>query len=233
MIKIRRSRDRGYADHGWLRSFHTFSFADYHDPKHVRFGPLRVINEDWVAPGRGFGMHPHDNMEIFTYVISGELTHKDSMGNSRIIRAGEFQAMSAGTGVLHSEMNLSTQHAVHLLQIWIFPDEKDLTPSYSELVPEEKSLDPLVLLASPNRENGSLKIHQNAKIFLGHLEANKPLSFKLSSGAKSWIQIISGSLSIGSDQLIEGDGAGITDESQIDIVAQPACKFLLFEFENS
>src|SRR5690242_17794991 len=168
MNQVRRSNERGYADHGWLKSFHSFSFADYFDPEHVEFGPLRVINEDRVAPGQGFGTHGHRDMEIISYVLSGELAHKDSMGNGSTIRPGDVQRMSAGSGVRHSEFNPSTSDPVHFLQIWIQPDKQRIEPSYEEKrFSSDEKRGRLRLIASPDRADGSVLIHQDARVYAG------------------------------------------------------------------
>ena len=193
MITIRRAHERGLADHGWLKTYHTFSFANYQDPRHVHFRALRVINEDIVAPSQGFGTHPHDNMEIVTYVMQGALEHRDSMGNGEVIRAGEFQRMSAGSGITHSEFNPSSSEPVHLYQIWLFPNKQNIAPSY-----EQKRFDPeqrvnsLQLVASPDGADGSLHINQDARIYLSRITEQASLSLSLTQGRAAWVQVLSG-----------------------------------------
>lgn len=227
-IKIRPSKERGFADHGWLKSYHTFSFADYYDPAHMEFKTLRVINEDFVAPKMGFGMHPHKDMEIVTIVLEGELAHKDSMGNASVIKPGEVQRMSAGTGVTHSEFNNSPEKPVHLYQIWIQPAKKGLAPSY-----EQKSFRParndLSLVASQNGESGSVVIHQDAKIFLGELEKGKEISYKLGKGRGVWVQVKAGELALNAATLKEGDGGAVPGGPLLRIQAQKNSSFILFD----
>src|ERR1700749_3709901 len=197
MITIRPAKERGHANHGWLDTYHTFSFADYNDSKHVHFRSLRVINEDRVAPGYGFGTHPHNDMEIITYVLEGALAHKDSMGNGAPIVPGEVQRMSAGTGVLHSEFNHSKSEEVHLYQIWIFPETKGIEPSYEQkFFPDEEKLNQLRVIASPDAENGAVKIHQDAKLLATLLEAGKQVTHELKKGRSAWIQVARGSVDV-------------------------------------
>jgi len=212
MQVLRRSNERGRADLGWLRSFHTFSFADYYDPRHVEFGPLRVINEDWVQPGKGFGTHGHADMEIITYVLSGAIAHKDSIGNGSTIHPGDVQRMSAGTGVRHSEFNPSSTDPVHLLQIWIHPDVRAIQPSY-----EEKRFDAaekrgrLRLVASPDRADGSVLIHQNARLYAGLFTGDERATLHVQPGRYLYIQVAQGSLSADDTALEAGDGLALTD----------------------
>lgn len=227
MIKIRKSEERGKADHGWLKSYHSFSFADYFDRNQMHFQSLRVINEDFVAPNKGFDTHPHRDMEIITYILSGELAHKDSMGNTRIIRAGEFQAMSAGSGVSHSEYNPSENTPVHLLQIWIMPNQKNLTPSYAEFIPEIKQ--DLTLIASPE---GPLKINQDVKLFLGKLSKDQSLSKEISENRHIWLQQIEGELRINDQELKTGDAAALSEEKSLEIRAKSDSHFLLFDLNT-
>src|SRR6202166_2514134 len=195
MNEIRRSNERGYADHGWLKSFHTFSFADYFDPKHVQVGPLRVINEDRVQAGSGFGTHAHRDMEIISYVLAGELAHKDSMGNGSTIRPGDVQRMSAGTGVRHSEFNPNPKAPVHFLQIWIQPAERNIEPSYEEkrFAPEEKR-GRLRLIASPDRADGSLLIHQDARIYAGLFDGAEQAVLEVKSARRLYVHVARGAL---------------------------------------
>ncbi len=223
MMFIRKSQDRGHAQHGWLDSYHSFSFADYHDPKWMGFRSLRVINEDRVAPGQGFGSHPHQDMEIITYVLSGQLKHKDSMGNEGTINQGEIQKMSAGTGVVHSEFNASSKEEVHLLQIWIIPHTKGLKPVYEQnLLPVDQK-DSLFVFP--------ITIHQDAKVFRGRLSKGHELSYKLNKEHGAWVQMISGSLSVNANPLEAGDGALIEKETSLKLSSQNKCEFLLFDLK--
>jgi redox-sensitive bicupin YhaK (pirin superfamily) len=230
MIKIRKSKERGFFNHGWLKSFHTFSFANYYDKNHMNFGNLRVINEDFIAPNMGFGKHPHNNMEIITYVISGALSHKDSMGNSSTILPGEVQIMSAGTGVFHSEFNNEEQQETHLLQIWILPELKEIQPRY-----DQKSFDSyfekndFVLVVSKSGRENSIQINQDAEIFVGKFKANKKFNFDIKPNRKIWIQLISGEISLNNNILGNGDAAAISDEIKIEIIANKDSEFLLFD----
>lgn len=218
MIDVRKANDRGPADHGWLKSFHTFSFADYHDPRHMGFRGLRVMNEDWVQPGQGFGMHPHRDMEIVTYVLEGSLEHKDSMGNGELLRAGEFQYMSAGTGIRHSEFNPSDSEVVHLYQIWIFPNEKGLTPAYAQKkFSAEAKRGRWQTVASQDGTDGSLTIRQDAKTFLSILEPDQQLSYDLLPHRAAWLQVLRGGANLNGVSLETGDGAAISDESSLEV----------------
>jgi redox-sensitive bicupin YhaK (pirin superfamily) len=228
MKVIKRSQDRGRGDHGWLSSYHTFSFGDYYDPDNMGFGSLRVINEDRVAPGMGFGTHPHNNMEIFSYVIEGELAHKDSMGNGRTIRAGELQAMSAGTGVAHSEFNPSSDTPVHFLQIWIVPNERNLTPSYAEWKPTSGERSPLTLVVSPDAREGSLKVHQDVEMYLGSLKGPQKVLFPIAKGKSVWLQTIKGELKVGEDLLRSGDAMSFVDEEGLEVATDTNAEFMLF-----
>lgn len=227
MLSVRPSDARGHSQLDWLDSRHTFSFDQYHDPKHMSFGPLRVINEDVIAPGGGFGTHPHRDMEIITYVIEGQLQHKDSMGTGSIIGPGEIQKMSAGKGIFHSEFNASREKPVHLLQIWIMPNIKGLTPSYEQ---EKFELKPgeFKLLGSPDGQ-GLVSIHQNVKLYAVRIESGKAASFKMQPSAKAWVQIVKGDCAVNSEKLSAGDGAAIEPTSQIQFEASTSCEALLFE----
>ena len=234
MLEIRRSNDRGRADHGWLRSAHSFSFADYYDPKHMGFGPLRVINEDRVYPGRGFGNHGHRDMEIISYVLDGSLAHKDSMGNGSSLRYGDVQRMSAGSGVVHSEFNHSTTEPVHFLQIWIEPNLRGIAPSY-----EEKHFDPeskkgrLRLIASPDGRDGSVTIHQDAMLYASILvEGDGPLKHELAPGRKGYVHLIRGRLMVNDVALMEGDGLKISGVSSITLDQAEAAELLLFDLPD-
>ncbi|MEI6236770.1 MAG: pirin family protein [Planctomycetota bacterium] len=230
MIRIRRSSERGHADHGWLDTFHTFSFADYYDPAHQEFRALRVINEDRVAPGQGFGMHGHKDMEIVTIVLEGALEHKDSLGNGEILRPGEFQRMSAGSGIRHSEFNPSETEPVHLYQIWLQPERKGIAPSYEQkAIPNDEQLNALRLVASPNAENGSLFIHQNARLYLSKLEAGHSVTHAIAKGRAAWVQTLRGSLELNGQKLNTGDGAAIENESELVLKAAPNAEVLLFD----
>jgi redox-sensitive bicupin YhaK (pirin superfamily) len=229
MIDVRKSEDRGQVDHGWLKTFHTFSFASYFDPAHTQFRALRVINEDWIQGGKGFGTHPHENMEIITYIIEGELEHKDSMGTGSVIRPGELQRMTAGIGVTHSEFNPSPK-TTHLLQIWILPEKNNLQPSYEQRdfsgkrVPNE-----LTLLASRNGRDGSLTVHQDVDIYGALLEPGQPLEYAVQAGRHLWIQLIKGRLSLNGNELEAGDGAALSDEKNITLLAAESSEFLIFD----
>lgn len=215
MIRIRKAAERGHASHGWLDSYFTFSFADYRDPAHVHFRALRVINDDKVAPKSGFGMHPHDNMEIITYVMEGELTHQDSMGNQGTIRAGEFQMMHAGTGLLHAEKNDSPTWT-HLYQIWIFPDKRGHTPGYDQRPAlGNDSANKLNLIVSADGRDGSMQMHQDASLFLGKLYGGKTLSHELAAKRHAWIQVTKGKLTLNGMELEAGDGAAVSEEAAL------------------
>ena len=216
MIAIRPAQQRGHANHGWLDTYHTFSFADYFDPKHEQFRALRVINEDRVAPGYGFGTHPHRDMEIITYVLEGALAHKDSMGNGSAIVPGEVQRMSAGSGVLHSEFNHSKDEEVHLYQIWILPEKRGIEPSYEQkFYPDDEKLNRLRVIASPDAENGAVKIHQDAKLFAAILEDGKTVTHELAKGRHAWVQVARGKVNVNGKTLSAGDGAAISEEDKV------------------
>ncbi len=234
MITIRRAEDRGHANHGWLDSYHTFSFANYYDPQHMGFRSLRVINEDWIAPGRGFGMHSHRDMEIISYVVEGGLQHKDSLGNTAIIRPGEVQRMTAGTGVTHSEYNPSETDAVHLLQIWLLPDRTGLPPSY-----EQKEY-PLAdrqghwrLIASPNGQDGSVTINQDVRLYATVLPSGDSVTYELAANRHAWVQVVRGKISLNGESLDVGDAAAISGlaegENGVAIAAHADTELLLFD----
>ncbi len=232
MITIRKSQDRGHFDHGWLKTYHTFSFADYYNPNHTHFRTLRVINEDYVKPGEGFPTHSHNDMEIITFILEGALEHKDSMGNTSVIKPGEIQRMTAGTGVTHSEFNPSKKDKVHLLQIWIFPDQKGLEPSYEQQVIQSKTkTDRLALIASPDSREGSVKVHQDALVYAASLEKDKSLTYKPDSGRGVWIQAAHGKLLLNGQELSAGDGASIEGEPSIKISSRETSEFLLFDLK--
>ncbi|XZE45588.1 pirin family protein [Pirellulaceae bacterium SH467] len=218
MFQVRKRDERGFADHGWLRTYHTFSFSDYQDPQHMQFRALRVMNEDWVAPGQGFGTHPHRNMEIVTYVLEGALEHRDSMGNGEVLTPGEFQRMTAGKGITHSEFNPSANEPVHLYQIWLYPIERELEPSYEQkrFAPEEQ-LNRWRLVASPDGADGSLLIHQDAWIYLATLDTNGSLEREFAPGRHGWLQVLRGAVDVAGHHLVAGDGVAISDESIVRI----------------
>ena len=229
MLDIIRSESRGGADHGWLKAKHTFSFADYLDPARVRFGTLRVINEDRIAPGQGFGTHPHRDMEIVTYVISGAIEHKDSMGNGTVIPAGDVQRMTAGTGVLHSEFNHSQNEELHLLQIWIFPEEKNLEPGYEQTpFSREAKLNRLCLIGSRDGREGSVTIHQDVDLYASVLEDGKQVTLDGVAERRVFIQVVSGELRVNGELVSAGDGVQIRQERNVDITALAESEFLLF-----
>lgn len=228
MIILRKGEERGQADHGWLVTQHTFSFADYYDPAHMNFRSLRVINEDRIAPKKGFGLHPHQNMEILTYVLEGILEHRDTLGNHSQITPGEFQLMSAGKGVQHSEYNPSTNMQVHLLQIWILPDKNGLEPSYQQksFAPHQEGLKTVV---SPDGRDGSLKIHCDATIHLGRFRKTQKVKFQLANGRHAWIQVTHGALRVNGVALQAGDGAQLSGEGAISLEADQGAEILLFD----
>jgi redox-sensitive bicupin YhaK (pirin superfamily) len=229
MMKTRRSNERGHAEHGWLDSYHTFSFADFHDPKWMGFRSLRVINDDLVMPGMGFGMHPHRDMEIITYILSGQLEHKDSMGNGRVIKTGDVQYMAAGTGVLHSEFNPSRDEAVRLLQIWIQPDRKGVTPRYAEKSFADAPTGRLHLVASKSGRDGSIAIHQDAELLLAKLTDGQAVSHKLSAGRAAWLHVAEGEVNVNGTSLNAGDAAAFDAEETIKITASKKSQVLLFD----
>jgi redox-sensitive bicupin YhaK (pirin superfamily) len=228
MITLRPSQARGYANHGWLKSYHSFSFANYYDPNYLGWRSLRVINEDRVSPGAGFDTHGHRDMEIITYVLEGSLEHKDSLGNGSIIKPGEIQRMSAGTGIFHSEYNASPSELVHFLQIWILPSEKNLEPSYEQqAIATGKNLQ---LLASSQPTPGALKIHQDVSLYRGLLAPGDRLTYPLAPNRYPWIQMVRGSLQLEDLTLSAGDGAAIEATPQLELVAQESqTEFLLFD----
>jgi redox-sensitive bicupin YhaK (pirin superfamily) len=232
MITLRPSAERGHANHGWLDTHYSFSFADYYDPRHMGFRDLRVINEDRVSAGRGFGMHPHRDMEILTYIVDGELSHRDSMGRGATIKRNDVQRMSAGTGLMHSETNQS-QKPVHLLQIWLLPEAEGLKPSYEDktFAAEEKQ-NRLRLIASHDGREDSTTIHQDASVYASVLDSGKSLSLELKPERHAWVQLISGQLDVNGTKLLKGDGAAISGESALRIASNSgngAAEFLLFD----
>lgn len=230
MITLRRANERGHANHGWLDSYHTFSFSSYRDPRHVHFRALRVMNEDFVQPGEGFGTHPHDNMEIVTYVLEGALEHKDSMGNGEVLRPGEFQRMSAGTGITHSEFNPSATEPVHLYQIWLFPEQKGIEPSYEQKrFAEEERHNQLRIVASRDAADGSLLIHQDAQIYLASLDDGKQVEHAIAPGRYAWLQVLRGGVALNGQELSTGDGAAVSEEQRLAIVGRGAAEVMLFD----
>lgn len=232
MLRLRKASDRGRADHGWLESYHTFSFGDYHDAEHMGFSSLRVINDDRVQPGKGFGLHPHRDMEIISYVLEGSLAHKDSMDNGSEITAGEVQRMSAGKGVWHSEFNPSDTDPVHFLQIWIYPDEKGIEPEYEQrrIDPAEK-LNRLFLVASADGREGSMRIHQNASLYIASVEKDKSVSLPLSQGRKGWLQVAQGEARLNDLDLKAGDGVAISDEESVELTGITEAEVLFFDLD--
>jgi hypothetical protein len=229
MVTIRKANERGHAEHGWLNAWHSFSFADYHDPQHMGFRSLRVINEDTIAPGGGFGTHPHRDMEIITYILSGALEHKDSMGNGRIIRPGEFQYMAAGTGVQHSEFNPLPDQSTHLLQIWLLPDRRGHQPRYAERSFQDEASGTLKLVASHQGRDGSIAINQDADLWLGKLLPGTTLTQSLQAGRHLWLQVAEGDVDINGHPLSAGDAAALTEETRLTIKAGAQSQVLLFD----
>lgn len=234
MLFIRKSQERGYADHGWLKSFHSFSFAGYHDPRFMGWGNLRVINEDRVAPGMGFGKHGHRNMEIISYVLSGELAHEDSMGNIKGIPPGDVQRMSAGTGVMHSEFNHAKDQTTHFLQIWIEPNQLEIAPSYEQkTIPTANKDGKLCLVASPTGEAESVSISADAKMYVGLFDGNQSAHLKLDPSRKAYVHLIRGSLHINGQELDGGDALLIQDESELLISNGKSAEVLVFDLSAS
>jgi quercetin 2,3-dioxygenase len=227
MIQVRASEERGHAEHGWLDSRFTFSFAEYFDPEHVQFRSLRVINEDHVAPGKGFGMHPHRDMEILTWMLDGSLEHRDSMGSGAVIRPGELQHMTAGTGVMHSEFNPSAKQAAHLLQIWIVPERKGLKPAYEQLeFPDAELRGQFHLVAGPS---APVTIRQDANLYIARLDKGAKATHALSSGRYAWVQVARGSILLNGKELKQGDGAAVSKETEIRVEAKDPSEVLLFD----
>ncbi|MBI3934250.1 MAG: pirin family protein [Acidobacteria bacterium] len=229
MIQVRRSGERGRTKAGWLDSRHTFSFDRYYDPRFTGFHHLRVINEDRVQPGSGFPTHPHRDMEIITYVLEGALEHRDSLGTGSVIRPGEVQRMSAGTGITHSEFNASKSESVHLLQIWILPERLALTPSYEQRVFPIEDAGGMVLLAAHDGRNGALTIHQDVELHAARLQAGQRAQYSLKPGRHAWLQVARGALSVNDTALATGDGAGVSDEQQLEFAAREDGEMLLFD----
>jgi redox-sensitive bicupin YhaK (pirin superfamily) len=230
MITIRKSNDRGAGRHGWLTSHHTFSFANYYDPKQMGFRTLRVINEDTVAPAKGFGAHQHADMEIISIVLQGALAHRDSTGGDGVLRRGEVQRMSAGSGVTHSEFNGSESEPVHFFQIWIEPAKDGITPGYEQkLFPDEERRNRLRVIAAPGSPDGAVDIHQDARVYASLLDANARVEHTIERGRGVWIQVASGTIDVNGNTLDAGDGAAIEDEATLAITANDAAELLLFD----
>jgi redox-sensitive bicupin YhaK (pirin superfamily) len=230
MIAVRPAAERGHADHGWLDTRHTFSFASYHDPRHMGFRSLRVINEDRVKPGEGFGTHAHRDMEILTWVLEGALEHKDSMGNGSVIRPGDLQRMSAGTGVTHSEFNPSREEPVHFLQIWLLPRERGLPPGYEQKgFPEEERRGRLRLVAAGAGRDGAVTIHQDADLWTALLEPGKSVRHALAPGRYAWVHVARGAVSLNGSTLGAGDGAAVSGEDALEIAGAADAEVLLFD----
>ena len=230
MITIRRSDERGGGDYGWLNTRHSFSFDQYYDPRHMGFRSLRVINEDWVQPGHGFPMHPHRDMEIITYLLEGALEHKDSMGNGSIIRPGDGQRMSAGTGVRHSEANPSQTDPAHLLQIWILPGRRGIEPGYEQKeFPAEEKRGKLRLIASPDGKDGSVTIHQDARLYGSLLGPGQQVQHALGQGRYGWLQVAKGAVELNGKRLQQGDGAAISEQPKVEIKGEEESETLLFD----
>lgn len=230
MITRRPARERGHADHGWLDTWHTFSFARYYDPQHMGFRTLRVINDDVVKAGAGFGTHPHDNMEIVTYVLDGALEHRDSMGTGSVLRPGDVQRMTAGTGVTHSEFNHSADEDLRLLQIWILPEKRGLEPGYEEAnfdVADKR--DRLRLVVSPDGRDGSLTIHQDVALYASVLDEGRTVTHALKPGRHAWVQVARGRIEVNGVTLEQGDGAAVSDETKLEIAGRKQAEFLLFD----
>src|SRR6516164_2309739 len=230
MLQIRKANDRGHFNHGWLDTYHTFSFADYFDPAQMGFRALRVINEDRVAPGMGFGMHGHRDMEIVTVVLSGALEHRDSLGNGEVLRPGEVQRMTAGTGIRHSEFNPSPAEPVHLYQIWLLPERAGLAPGYEQKAfAESEKRDRWRLVASADGRDGSLTIRQDARLYLASLTGARELHHELARGRHAWLQVLRGSVTVNGAELAAGDGAAISEEANVTVRAADEAEVLLFD----
>jgi redox-sensitive bicupin YhaK (pirin superfamily) len=229
MMTLRKAEDRGHAEHGWLDTYHTFSFAGYYDPEHMGFRSLRVINDDKIAPGAGFGTHPHRDMEIITYVLDGALAHKDSMGNGSTIRPGNFQYMAAGTGVQHSEFNPSGKEGTHLLQIWIQPDRQGVKPRYEEKSAVDARAGEWHLITSKSGRDGSIAIHQDAELYLAKLNAGDKLSRELRPDRHAWLHVAEGDVTLNGEKLRSGDAVALSNEKRLDLAASANSQVLLFD----
>ena len=230
MLTVRHSNQRGHFDHGWLNTYHTFSFDQYYDPRYMGFRSLRVINEDFVAPGRGFPKHGHRDMEIITYILQGALKHEDSMGNGSVIRPGDVQRMTAGTGVRHSEQNASTDELVHLLQIWIIPNADNLEPGYEQKAfSNEERQNQLRLIASTDGRDGSISVHQDVSLYASILDAGQQVDYRMHPTRFGWLQVARGSVSVNDQRVEQGDGVVIIAESDLHIKAEQQAELLLFD----
>ncbi len=230
MIKVRKSDERGHANHGWLNTYHTFSFADYYDPEQMGFRTLRVINDDVVAGGGGFGMHPHRDMEIITYIISGALEHRDSLGNGAVMKPGEVQRMTAGTGVKHSEFNHSEKEPVHLLQIWILPEKPGLKPGYEQKsFTEQLKPGKLVKTVSRGGQDGSLNINQDVSLLVGKFNAGDKATYELKPKRHAWVHVATGKVTLNGTELSAGDGAAVNDEKALEIAGKAESQVLVFD----
>jgi hypothetical protein len=230
MVNIRRAADRGHARLDWLNSFHTFSFGEYHDPQHMGISNLRVINDDFIAPCRGFGMHGHDNMEIVTYVLEGALQHRDSMGNGSIIRPGDVQRMSAGTGVRHSEVNASEREPVHLLQIWLLPNARDVAPGYAQQhFSAEERRGRLALLLSPDGRDGSISAHEDALIYAALLERDQAVEHRIAAGRQAYVHVALGGVEVNGQTLQGGDGVHLSAEARVRVAGLGPAEVLVFD----
>ena len=230
MMTIRQASDRGHAQHGWLDSHHTFSFADYYDPQNMGFRNLRVINEDRVAPGQGFGRHPHRDMEIISYVLEGALEHRDSMGTGAVIRPGDVQRMSAGTGVTHSEFNGSKSEPVHFLQIWLMPGQRGIAPSYEQKTfARSDKQGTLRLVASPDGRDGSITVHTDASLYAGVFERGESATHALPAGRHAWVQVVRGAVKVNGRELRAGDGASLSNEPAVQVEGVDGGEVLVFD----
>ncbi len=230
MIKSRKAGERGHFDHGWLDTYHTFSFADYHDPEHMGFRTLRVLNDDRVAPGHGFPTHGHQDMEILTYVLEGALEHKDSLGTGSVIRPGDVQRMSAGTGVMHSEFNPSNAEPLHLLQIWIMPAKRGIAPSYEEKTfTDQEKQNRLRLVASSDGRDGSVTLNTDASVHVGLIDSGREVAHELRPGRHAWVQVARGTVTLNGQELAEGDGAAVQAEPALRIAAKQPAEVLVFD----
>ncbi|VTS04374.1 pirin family protein [Tuwongella immobilis] len=229
MLMFHHRDRRGAFDHGWLKTYHSFSFGEFYDPNRMRFRTLRVMNEDYVLPGQGFGMHPHRDMEILTYVISGSIEHRDSLGSRGVISAGEWQRMTAGSGILHSEYNPSSEEQLHLYQIWLLPNQKGLPPSYEQRVFAPLEQTGWRWIASIDGRNDSLKIHQDSSLLRGRIDAGQTLHHPLAAGRGAWVQAVAGDLVVNGQRLLPGDGLAVEDESQLELVATVDSEVLAFD----
>jgi len=229
MITIRKSNERGHAEHGWLDTYHSFSFADYYDPQWMGFRSLRVINDDLIMPGMGFGTHPHQNMEIITYMLGGSLEHKDSMGNGRVIRAGEVQYMAAGSGVRHSEFNPSQTEAAHLLQIWIVPEANGVKPRYAEKSLRDAAPGKFHLVTSKTGRDASIAIHQDVDLWLAKLDVGQQVTHSLANDRNAWLHVAEGEITLNGKILSGGDAAAISRESKLELTANKSSQILLFD----